>query len=364
MRKDQLRPISVAALLLAAPLLAAPALAADIVNIKTWKADEALRQGWSAENLIDTAVRGPAGEEIGEVENLIVGPDGKLRKLVVETGGFLDIGDKHLAVDWKDVKIGPGVEYVTVPITAETANNYGLFDDLPERAPKKPRAWRVTELLDDYVLLKGDQRYGYVDDLIFGKDGDLKSVIVSPDVAYGPYPGLYAYPYYGYADGWEPGLAYYKLPYSRDDIATLKPIDYAALAIVRIEDGRGMAEAESAESRGQDKAAATAGRDWEQGRPIDAARFSAAEMLGRDVVNLRGKEVGEVEDIVIGKQDKVKYAVVSVGGFLGVGDKDVAIPFDDLRIGPDNVILMSQQTEQQLKTMPAYDSDDYSRDVK
>jgi sporulation protein YlmC with PRC-barrel domain len=353
-----------------AALLAAPSFAADIVNVRTWKVDEALRNGWSAENLIDTEVRGPNGEAIGEVENLIVGPDGKIRKLVVETGGIWDIGDKHLAVDWKDVKVGPGVEYVTVPITEATANNYGLFDDLPERVAKKPREWRATELLDDYVLLKGGMRYGYVDDLIFAKEGDLKAVIVSPDLAFGPYPGLYAYPYYGYPYGWEPGLAYYELPYAREDIATLTPIDYDALAIVRIRDVRGtMDVAKGAENKpAADKQVAlrettgtAAALDWERGAPIDANRFRASELLGRDVINLRGKEVGDVEDIVIGKQDKALYAVVSVGGFLGMGDKDVAIPFDQLRMGANNVILMSQQTEEQLETMPSYDDGMYTR---
>lgn len=78
------------------------------------------------------------------------------------------------------------------------------------------------------------------------------------------------------------------------------------------------------------------------------------ELIGRDVVNAAGKDVGEIDDIVVNDQDQAVYAVVGVGGFLGFGGKDVAIPFDQLRLGAENVILMSEKGEDQLKEMPSY----------
>ena len=44
--------------------------------------------------------------------------------------------------------------------------------------------------------------------------------------------------------------------------------------------------------------------------------------------------------------------MVSVGGFLGIGDKDVAVPLNDLQLGEDEAYLMSAATEDQLKQMP------------
>jgi hypothetical protein len=49
-----------------------------------------------------------------------------------------------------------------------------------------------------------------------------------------------------------------------------------------------------------------------------------------------------------------------VGGFLGIGAKDVAVPFEQLRVGPENVILMSETSESELKQMPEYNKDQYS----
>jgi putative membrane protein len=84
---------------------------------------------------------------------------------------------------------------------------------------------------------------------------------------------------------------------------------------------------------------------------------SIGEMLGAPVVNESGDEVGEIQDVVI--KDNTYYAVLSVGGFLGLGDKDVAIPLDDLKLGEDEAYLMSAQTEEQLEEMPAYEATQY-----
>ena len=107
----------------------------------------------------------------------------------------------------------------------------------------------------------------------------------------------------------------------------------------------------------------------EQEQPVTAAAsdqpsdteqqgwVSIGEMLGEPVVNENSDEVGEIQDVVI--KDNTYYAVLSVGGFLGLGDKDVAIPLDDLKLGEDEAYLMSAQTEEQLEEMPAYEATQY-----
>ena len=88
------------------------------------------------------------------------------------------------------------------------------------------------------------------------------------------------------------------------------------------------------------------------------ATIQASDVIGADVVNESGEEVGEIEDLVI-DADKIEYAVVSVGGFLGVGDKDVAIPLDQLKLGVGESYLMSGETEAQLEQMPEYQESQY-----
>lgn len=81
---------------------------------------------------------------------------------------------------------------------------------------------------------------------------------------------------------------------------------------------------------------------------------SVDEVLGSRVVNAEGQEVGEIEDLVL-DQNQIAYAVVSVGGLLGLGEKRVAVPLDDLQLGEGETYLMSSATQDQLEQMPEYD---------
>ena len=223
----------------AGPAIAAadkPAKTIDIkaVNLHTWKLDPAT--GWSVKKLIGKKVKSSKGEDVAEVDNIVFGPDGKVRQLIVSTLGILGFGEKNLAVNWSDVTVGPAYEYVTTPITAESVKKYGLFDGIPKSSgPIAPRDWRSSELIGNYVNLKDNVHYAYVRDLIVSKDGQLQAVIVSPDVGYDHgVGGYFAYPFYGFEHahgyghryGWNPGDPYYNLPYAKADIADLLPYAY------------------------------------------------------------------------------------------------------------------------------------------
>jgi sporulation protein YlmC with PRC-barrel domain len=86
--------------------------------------------------------------------------------------------------------------------------------------------------------------------------------------------------------------------------------------------------------------------------------MSIDQVLGSKVVNANGDEVAEIEDLVV-DQNQTHYAVLSVGGFLGIGDKKVAIPLEDLQLGEDEVYLMTSATEEQLEGMPEYDEEQF-----
>src|SRR5262245_8097359 len=85
---------------------------------------------------------------------------------------------------------------------------------------------------------------------------------------------------------------------------------------------------------------------------------TAEQLIGQNVVNKNGEDVATIDDIVLNANDKAVMAVLSVGGFLGIGDKHVAVPFDQLEPGDNETILMSSATEEQLKSMPEYKADE------
>lgn len=116
------------------------------------------------------------------------------------------------------------------------------------------------------------------------------------------------------------------------------------------------ADAAGADAAGA--AATSAGETQQAAAPASPfGTMRADEIIGQEVKNDSGESIGEIQDIVINQQDQAVLAVVSVGGFLGIGDKHVAVPFEQLQKGEDNSILLSGMTEDELKQMPAYDED-------
>ena len=51
------------------------------------------------------------------------------------------------------------------------------------------------------------------------------------------------------------------------------------------------------------------------------------------------------------------FALLSVGGFLGLGEKEVAMPLDRFDVGADQEIVLSNATEEELKNMPDWEDD-------
>jgi len=57
----------------------------------------------------------------------------------------------------------------------------------------------------------------------------------------------------------------------------------------------------------------------------------ASKLIGQSVVNEKNEKVGSLDDIIVGS-DHALYTVLQVGGFLGIGTKLVAVPYDSLHI--------------------------------
>lgn len=76
-----------------------------------------------------------------------------------------------------------------------------------------------------------------------------------------------------------------------------------------------------------------------------------------DVYGASGDDVGEVEDVAVAGNRL--FAIVEVGGFLGLGEHDVAIPLDRLSYANDRIVLYNL-TEEELEQMPEFNEGDYA----
>ena len=89
----------------------------------------------------------------------------------------------------------------------------------------------------------------------------------------------------------------------------------------------------------------------------DETQFLANhEVIGKDVVNVTDEEVGEIVDLVMDQDQKLVGVVLSVGGFLGLGEKWVAVPVETIQFPTDDqpARLTVAVTEEQLINAPDF----------
>ena len=90
---------------------------------------------------------------------------------------------------------------------------------------------------------------------------------------------------------------------------------------------------------------------------LQAGDIRASNLLGAMVKRLTGDSIGEVEDLIVSADADVRLAVISVGGVLGLGEKTIAIPFDQFMVAPDGTALYLTISEEELRARPAFDLD-------
>jgi len=81
--------------------------------------------------------------------------------------------------------------------------------------------------------------------------------------------------------------------------------------------------------------------------------YRASKLVGATVKNSANETIGKIDDLLVGRSDKVLYAVLSVGGFLGIGSKLVAVPYTSLQIAKSDLVLPSGSKDQ-LKALPEF----------
>lgn len=88
----------------------------------------------------------------------------------------------------------------------------------------------------------------------------------------------------------------------------------------------------------------------------DLRLVAANALTGHKVFNRNGETLGEIADILLDvPRGRIAYAVMGVGGFLGVGERRVALPFTALTLDTDRQCFLMDASLEAFKTAPAVD---------
>jgi len=86
--------------------------------------------------------------------------------------------------------------------------------------------------------------------------------------------------------------------------------------------------------------------------------LSSNDIIGTKVRNLEGENIGHIEELVLDMNSgTIRYAVLSFGGFLGIGDKMFAVPWKSLGYSDAEDMFILDAHKDRLKNAPGFDKD-------
>jgi sporulation protein YlmC with PRC-barrel domain len=86
--------------------------------------------------------------------------------------------------------------------------------------------------------------------------------------------------------------------------------------------------------------------------------LTASSIRGDKVFNSAGERLGKIVDIMLNLEDgKIQYIVIAFGGFIGMGQKYFAVPFDELMIHPDRHAFILDRSRESFENNPGFDKD-------
>jgi sporulation protein YlmC with PRC-barrel domain len=106
------------------------------------------------------------------------------------------------------------------------------------------------------------------------------------------------------------------------------------------------------------------GTDQTAGTMMQGEGFLASKIIGENVYNGTGdnaEAIGDVNDMLVGPDGKVHALIIGVGGFLGIGERDVAVDFTQVSWaeGNNDRWLVYPSTKEQLESLPQFDRSVY-----
>lgn len=273
-------------------------------------------EGHLASNIIGETVYSGTGDDaqnIGNVSDIVLSPEGEAEAVIIGVGGFLGLGKKAVAIEYDLVNWSErdGSRYLVVETTREALEALPTFDvaayrPMPADAQignTKPASGQEigAATTPDAVAPMNNSAQAPADDMANDMASDTTASQAMPET--NATPGINA----------------------TDDTQT------SAI------DRSGMSE-------------------------VPATDLSADNLIGTTVYGMNDENVGSIADVILTTDGQVDAVTLDVGGFLGIGAKEVALDLDNLAFmsDGDDMYLYTSLTKDQLEAQPEYDESTFA----
>ncbi|MBZ9967413.1 PRC-barrel domain-containing protein [Mesorhizobium sp. BR1-1-2] len=379
-------------------------------------------EGSIVTNIIGESVYNGTGdnaENIGKVSDVVFDKDGQAKSVIIGVGGFLGVGTKNVAFDYDKLQWAEknGDRWLVAQTTKDELTAQPEFDTKPyapapaastaaqapstsaptdtaqapadmNAAPAEPvkRADGnlATNIIGESVYNgTGDdaQNIGNVNDIVLSKEGKAQSLVIGVGGFLGIGEKNVTYDF-GKAQWAEKnGDRWLVAQTTKEELQALPdfnrkaydpaPATTASNAPAATTPAATTAPAAAPADKTAAAPAATA-PDQTQTAAIDKSTLTAMpvgeiradDLKGTTVYGANDAKVGEIGDVVLTPDNKTDAVIVDVGGFLGVGEKEVAVGMDNLKFMTDkdgNKYLYTTFTKEQLEAQAAYDKGSYAQ---
>lgn len=232
---------------------------------------------------VDTTVEAGAElewDDIGEVDDVILGRDGEVKAVIIGVGGFVGIGEKDVAVDMSSIKMvnqidDPDDFFLVVNTNKEVLTDMPAFERISVMEREQDQEARTDAEKEEVMA---DARTDADRDRVMGRDREL---LIAPDIA---------------------------------------------------REGFG---------------------------PVVIDELTTDDLTGARVYSIEDEDVGEIDKLIVDDNGQIKNAVLDIGGFLGIGEHRIAVTLDELNILRETngtaFRVYIDATKEQLEAQPAYE---------
>lgn len=317
---------------------------------------------WRGSKLIGVDIYGPDDKKVGDVTELIFDKSGKVEMVTIGVGGFLGIGQKDVAIEYNLAKWEErdNDRWLVVETTAEALKAQPEFDKQAYQPMPADADVAETKPATAEDLAKAPVESASTEQQPAADSNQMAAAPTTDQPAASTSTEQTAQAPATTTDGTasqDQTASTEQKPADQTAAADQKPADQAASGT-----DQQTAQAPTATDNATDNTQTAAiDRSTLKDQPIDQIR--ADDFIGTTIYGADDAKVGEVGDVVLSQDGKVDAVLVDVGGFLGMGEKEVALGMDNLHFMTDEngkLYLYTSLTKDALEAQPAYEEGSYA----